>query len=80
MVFPSIYFRPVSYTHLDTVIRQLEVLPAEMIIQRLTGDGLADDLIAPQWTRKKVCVLNEIDKEMARRDTWQSRKYRSRID
>ena len=66
--------------YVDTVIRQLEVLPAEMIIQRLTGDGLADDLIAPQWTRKKVCVLNEIDKEMARRDTWQSRKYRSRID
>lgn len=66
--------------YVDTVIRQLEVLPAEMIIQRLTGDGPADDLIAPQWTRKKVCVLNEIDKEMARRDTWQSRKYRSRID
>ncbi|HJC35563.1 MAG TPA: TIGR01212 family radical SAM protein [Candidatus Merdibacter merdavium] len=59
--------------YVDTVIRQLEVLPAEMVIQRLTGDGLADELIAPQWTRKKVCVLNEIDKEMVRRNTWQSR-------
>lgn len=63
--------------YVDIVIAQLEVLPQEMIIQRLTGDGIQKDLIAPDWTRKKVIVLNEIDKEMVRRDTWQG-KYNKR--
>ena len=61
--------------YVDTVISQLEVLPMHMIIQRLTGDGIQKDLIAPEWTRKKVIVLNEIDKEMKRRNTWQGRLF-----
>ncbi len=60
-------------TYVDTIIKQLEVLPKEMIIQRLTGDGVKDLLIAPLWTLKKVVVLNEIDKEMVRRNTWQGK-------
>lgn len=59
--------------YVDIVISQLEVLPANIILQRLTGDGIQEDLIAPDWTRKKVVVLNEIDKEMVRRNTWQSK-------
>lgn len=61
--------------YVDIVIAQLEVLPPQFIIQRLTGDGIQSDLIAPDWTRKKVIVLNEIDKEMAKRNTWQGRLY-----
>lgn len=61
--------------YVDTVIRQLEVLPPHIILQRLTGDGLASDLIAPQWTVKKVQVLNEIDKAMASRNTWQGKFF-----
>ena len=61
--------------YVDIVISQLEVLPMHMIIQRLTGDGIQKDLIAPEWTRKKVIVLNEIDKEMKRRNTWQGRLF-----
>ena len=57
------------------MIRQLEVLPPEMIIQRLTGDGVKELLIAPTWTLHKVNVLNTIDKEMKRRNTWQGRLY-----
>lgn len=64
--------------YVDIVIRQLEVFPPEFIIQRLTGDGIQKDLLAPLWTKKKVVVLNEIDKEMARRNTWQG-KYFKRI-
>lgn len=63
-------------TYVDTVIRQLEVLPQHIIIQRLTGDGVQDQLIAPDWTRKKVIVLNEIDKEMAKRDTYQGKLFK----
>ena len=52
--------------YVDVVLEQLKVLPASIIIQRLTGDGVMEDLIAPEWTLKKVCVLNEIDKAMAK--------------
>lgn len=59
--------------YIDIVVSQLELLPAEMIIQRLTGDGVKEHLIAPDWTLKKVVVLNDIDKEMVRRNTWQGK-------
>lgn len=62
--------------YVDTVVRQLEVLRPEIIIQRLTGDGAASELIAPQWTVKKTIVLNEIDKQMARENTWQGKALR----
>ena len=59
--------------YIDIVIRQLELLPAEMIIQRLTGDGVKEALITPLWTLKKVTILNDIDKEMKQRNTWQGK-------
>lgn len=61
--------------YVETVVKQLEVLPQDMIIERLTGDGLADELIAPNWTIKKTIVLNEIDKRMAKLDTYQGSLY-----
>lgn len=63
--------------YIDIVIRQLEVLPPQMIIQRLSGDGIQKELIAPDWTRKKVVLLNDIDKEMVRRNTWQGKFYQA---
>lgn len=59
--------------YIDVVIAQLEVLRSDIIIQRLTGDAVKDLLIAPTWTLNKTNVLNSIDKEMVRRNTWQSR-------
>lgn len=59
--------------YIDTVIKQLERLPASIIIQRLTGDGDKKKLIAPLWTKDKRRILNDIDKEMVRRDTWQGK-------
>ncbi len=60
--------------YVDIIIRQLEVLPPETVIQRLTGDGARDSLLAPLWSLKKFVVLNEIDKEMVRRNTYQGNK------
>ena len=60
--------------YVDIVIEQLERLPQNIILQRLTGDGMEDSLLAPMWTKKKTIVLNEIDKEMVRRNTWQGKK------
>ena len=59
--------------YVSIVCDQLEVLPAHIIIERVTGDGLASDLIAPLWTMKKTITANEIDKELLRRNSWQGR-------
>lgn len=59
--------------YVDIIVRQLEVIPREIIIQRLTGDGGRDSLIAPEWSLKKFEVLNSIDKLMVERDTYQGR-------
>lgn len=61
--------------YIDTLIQQLEVLPSHIIIQRLTGDGDKQHLIAPNWTMDKRSILNEIDKEMASKNTWQGKLY-----
>ncbi|MBP1933930.1 TIGR01212 family radical SAM protein [Ammoniphilus resinae] len=62
-----------AYTKL--VVDILEILPPEMIIHRLTGDGPPDLLIGPLWSRKKWEVLNGIDKLLVKRNTWQGRLY-----
>lgn len=61
--------------YVKIVCDQLEILPAETVIGRITGDGLKDDLIAPLWSLKKFVVMNEIDKELVRRDSWQGKYY-----
>ena len=38
--------------------RCLQVLPPEIVIHRLTGDGAKKDLLAPLWTADKKHVLN----------------------
>ncbi len=60
--------------YVDIVIEQLEHLRPEIVIHRITGDPVKEDLIAPTWLLKKFCVLNEIDKEMVKRNTYQGKK------
>lgn len=60
--------------YVDIVIEQLELLRPEIVIHRITGDPVKEDLIAPTWLLKKFCVLNEIDKEMVKRNTYQGKK------
>lgn len=60
--------------YIDIVINQLEYLNPKIVIQRLTGDPMKEELIAPLWTTKKVGVLNDIDKEMVKRNTYQGIK------
>lgn len=61
------------YTNL--ICDQLEILPQDLIIHRLTGDGKKDDLIGPIWSLKKWEVLNAIDEELKRRNSWQGKYY-----
>ena len=60
--------------YIDIVIDQLELLRPEIVIHRITGDPKIDDLIEPTWLTKKFCVLNDIDKEMVNRDSYQGKK------
>lgn len=57
--------------YVSLVCDQIEHLPQDVIIQRVTGDGAAEELIAPLWSLKKFCVMNDIDKELYRRGTYQ---------
>ena len=57
--------------YIDIVCDQLELLRPEIVINRITGDPKADELIEPKWLVKKFCVLNDIDKELKRRNTYQ---------
>jgi hypothetical protein len=61
--------------YIDIVISCLEILPPEMVIHRVTGDGPKDLLIAPLWSLDKRHVLNTLHKEMKSRNTWQSRFF-----
>jgi radical SAM protein (TIGR01212 family) len=49
----------------------LERLDPSIIVQRLTGDGNRDHLIAPLWSLQKFEVLNTIDSELERRGSRQ---------
>lgn len=59
--------------YVDIVCDQLELLRPEIVINRITGDPKKEDLIEPDWLLKKFCVLNEIDKELVRRDSYQGK-------
>ena len=60
--------------YIDIVCDQLEYLREEIVINRITGDPKADDLVEPNWLVKKFCVLNDIDKELVRRNSYQGKK------
>ena len=60
--------------YINTVCDQLEYLREDIVVHRITGDPKVSDLIEPDWLIKKVTVLNDIDKEMKRRNSYQGIK------
>lgn len=60
--------------YIDIVCDQLELLDEKIIIERITGDPFEDELVAPKWLLKKFSVLNDIDKEMVKRNIYQGDK------
>lgn len=54
--------------YIDLVTEQLSYLPENIVIERLTGDGNVDNLVAPDWSIKKVTILNDIDKLMVKKN------------
>ena len=62
--------------YVSLVADAIELLPADTVIARVTGDGMADALLAPEWSRKKVSVINDIDKLLYERNTYQGIAYK----
>ena len=63
-----------EYTSL--VVDQLERFPPQTVVERVTGDGPRELLVAPLWTKRKRAVLAEIDKEFVRRGSMQGALWR----
>ncbi len=70
------YTPPDRDFYISVVCDQLELMHPDTVIARLTGDGYGADLVVPDWSRRKMSVINDIDKELYRRGTWQGFKYR----
>ncbi|RNA70422.1 TIGR01212 family radical SAM protein [Alteribacter keqinensis] len=65
--------------YISLVCDQLEVIPPSMIVHRLTGDGPSELMIGPMWSLNKWAVLNGIDSEMKRRNSWQGKYYKEAV-
>ena len=63
--------------YIDIVISCLEIMPRDVVIHRLTGDGVKEDVIAPEWSKNKRRVLNAINSRMKRDETYQGRLYKN---
>lgn len=66
--------------YVDIVCSQIEVLNPKIVIERVTSDPNPNDLVEPAWLIKKFCVLNEIDKELSKRDTYQGAKEEKTVE
>ena len=66
--------------YVSAVVQALELLPPEIVIARVTGDGAVEDLLAPLWSRRKREVLNAIDRQLSVLHTWQGKKYKREIN
>ena len=63
--------------YITTVCTQLTYLPEETVIERITGDGSKDKLVAPLWSKDKIRVLGTIDKYMADNNIYQGQNTHS---
>jgi radical SAM protein (TIGR01212 family) len=61
-------------SYIDILISCLELLPPDIVIHRLTGDGPKDKLLAPLWSSNKKLVLNKLNSRLKEKDTYQGKK------
>lgn len=61
--------------YLDLVIDCVELLPPDMTVHRITGDGPKKLLLSPLWSGNKRLVLNSLHRRFKERDTWQGKHF-----
>ena len=59
----------------DLIADALAILPPEIVVHRLTGDGPRALLTAPLWSLDKKRVLNTIQRRLRERNLWQGKLY-----
>jgi len=59
--------------YVDLVVDFLELLPDSFVVQRLTGDPLKSELVAPSWAKEKSENLRLIKETLKKRKTYQGR-------
>ena len=50
--------------YVNLIVKCVKIIPKDIVIHRLTGDGAKKDLIAPLWSADKKRVLNAINKAL----------------
>lgn len=63
--------------YVKITVEQIRHLREDIIIHRLSADADLKDLIAPLWTRKKLVVMNEIDKLMRKNNYYQGDQFKN---
>ena len=62
--------------YVDITVEQLAIIRDDIVIHRINGDAPRSLLIEPQWSLKKLVVMNEIDKQMKIRNYYQGCKMK----
>jgi radical SAM protein (TIGR01212 family) len=57
--------------YVNIIADALEILPPDIVVHRVTGDGVKRLLEAPLWTLDKLRVLSEIDRVLRERNSYQ---------
>lgn len=57
----------------------ISLLPPDMVVHRLTGDGPRNLLLAPLWSTDKKRVLNTIQKQLKEADLWQGKQFTGKV-
>lgn len=60
--------------YVNIVVQQLEYINKDIVIHRITGDPMKEELVEPNWLIKKFCVINDIDKLMSKNNIYQGDK------
>jgi radical SAM protein (TIGR01212 family) len=60
--------------YIQVLVDFLELLPPEMIVERISGDAPPDYFIGPTWCLDKPAIRAALDAELIRRDTWQGKQ------
>lgn len=61
--------------YVDLITECLRIIPENIVIHRLTGDGNKKNLIAPSWSGDKKRVLNAINARIGRIDLRTTKEY-----
>ena len=64
--------------YIEVTANQIARLKPNVVIHRINGDAPKDLLLAPNWSEKKLVVMNEIDKYMKEHDLYQGKEYQKK--